>query len=172
MEFSELVKKRYSARKYKPKKVEREKLLKILEAGRVAPTANNSQPQRLLVLEKEESLEKLKKTSKTFDAPLAIIVCADHEETWKRSYDGKDSADIDASIITDHMMLQAEELGLGSVWVCSFDPEILRKEFKIPSHVEPVNILIIGYPEGNAPSENRHDKTRKRIEETVFYETF
>ena len=172
MEFSKLVKKRYSARKYEAKKVEKEKLLKILEAGRVAPTAHNYQPQRLLVLEKEENLEKLKKASKTFDAPLAIIVCADHEETWKRPHDKKDSADIDASIITDHMMLQAEELGLGSVWVCSFDPEILREEFKIPPHVEPVNILIIGYPEGNAPSGNRHDKTRKRLEKTVFYETF
>ena len=70
------------------------------------------------------------------------------------------------------MMLQAEELGLGSVWVCSFDTKILREEFKIPPHIEPVNILIIGYPAGNASSENRHDKTRKRIEETVFYETF
>ena len=79
---------------------------------------------------------------------------------------------MDASIITDHMMLQAQELGLGSVWVGSFDPVILKEEFKIPSHMEPVSILIIGYPDGNAPSENRHDKTRKRLEETVFYETF
>ena len=134
----------------------------------MAPTAHNYQPQRLLVLEKEENLEKLKKASKTFDAPLAIIVCADYEEAWKRSYDGKNSADVDASIITDHMMLQAQELGLGSVWVGSFDPVILKEEFKIPSHMEPVSILIIGYPDGNAPSENRHDKTRKRLEETVF----
>lgn len=172
MKLSELIKKRYSARKYDPKKVEKEKLMEILEAGRVAPTAHNARPQRVLVLEKEESLEKLKKASKTFDAPLALIVCSDLDESWKRSFDGKSSSEVDASIITTHMMLQAQDLDLGSVWVASFDPKILREEFKIPNHLEPVSILIIGYPAGNAPSENRHDKVRKKLEETVFYENF
>lgn len=172
MKFSELIKKRYSVRKYDQKKVEKEKIMEILEAGRVAPTAHNSQPQRILVLEKEENLEKLKKSSKTFDAPLAFIVCSDLNEAWKRSYDGKSSSEVDASIITDHMMLQAQDLGLGSVWVASFEPKILREEFKIPENLEPVSILIVGYPVGKASEENRHDKTRKKLEETIFFENF
>ncbi|MGM0471441.1 MAG: nitroreductase family protein [Bacillota bacterium] len=168
MSFLELARERYSIRNYKSKEVEEEKLLKILEAGRLAPTATNSQPQRLVVVQKEERLNKLKKGAKIYDAPLAIIVCADHEETWKRPYDNMDTADIDASIVTDHMMLEATELDLGSVWICYFDPEIIREEFNIPENIEPINILAIGYPgdEVSAP-----DKDRKPLDEIVHYES-
>jgi len=172
MEFLQLAKKRYSARKYSSKKVEEEKLLKILEAGRVAPTATNGQPQRLVVVQQEDGLNKLKKGAKIFGAPLAIIVCADHDKTWKRPFDNMDTADIDASIVTDHMMLQATELGLGSVWVCYFDPEVIRAEFNIPENIEAINILVIGYAEGEEASSDRHDQARNPLEETVYYESF
>lgn len=171
MDFLELAKRRYSVRKYKDKKVEKEKLLKILEAGRVAPTGANTQPQRLIVIQEEEGLEKLKKAANVFGAPLAIIVCGDHKPVWKRPFDGKDILDIDTSIVTDHMMLQATELGLGTLWVCYFDPAIIRKEFNLPENVEPVNILAVGYADGEAASPERHEKTRKPIEQTVYYET-
>lgn len=172
MNFLELAKKRYSVRKYESKKVEEEKLLKILEASRIAPTGANRQPQRLIVIQEKDGLEKLKKGANLYEAPLAIIVCVDHSTTWKRPFDGKDIADIDVSIVTDHMMLQATELGLGTLWVCHFDPSIIRKEFNIPDSIEPVNILGIGYAAGEPASPNRHDKLRKSLEETVFYETF
>lgn len=172
MNFLELAKKRYSVRKYESKKVEEEKLLKILEAGRIAPTGANRQPQRLIVIQEKDGLEKLKKGANLYEAPLAIIVCVDHITTWKRPFDGKDIADIDVSIVTDHMMLQATELGLGTLWVCYFDSSIIRKEFNIPDNVEPVNILGVGYAAGEPASPNRHDKLRKSLEETVFYETF
>lgn len=172
MDFLELAKKRFSVRKYQPKKVEEEKLLKILEAGRVAPTGVNAQPHRIIVVKEEEGLRKIKKGSNIYGAPLALIVCADHNVTWKRSYDKKDIADIDTSIVTDHMMLQATELGLGSVWICYFDPVVIKKEFNIPYNIEPINILAIGYNEGEVKSPDRHDEVRKPLEEFVFYETY
>ncbi|SDC69040.1 MULTISPECIES: nitroreductase family protein [unclassified Candidatus Frackibacter] len=172
MDFLQLAKERYSVREYESKKVEEEKLLKILEAGRVAPTATNSQPQRLIVVQKEEGLNKIKKGAKIYDAPLAIIVCSDHGHTWKRPFDGMNTAHIDASIVTDHMMLQATQLGLGTVWICYFEPEVIKEEFNIPENIEPVNILAIGYAAGEAASPDRHNTDRKPLEETVYYESF
>ena len=172
MDFLQLAKKRYSVREYQDKEVEEEKLRKILEAGRVAPTATNGQPQRLIVVQEDEGLEKIEKGSKIYGAPLAIIVCADHDQTWKRPFDNMDTADIDASIVTDHMMLQATELGLGSLWICYFDPEVIKEEFNIPENVEPINILTIGYAAGEEKDADRHDEARKPLEETVSYESF
>ena len=89
MEFSELAKKRYSVRSYNGKKVEQEKLEKILEAAHAAPTAANLQPVRLLVIQEEEGLEKLSKAANVYHAPLVIVVCADHDKAWVRPFDHK-----------------------------------------------------------------------------------
>ena len=172
MSFLELAKKRFSVRKFESKKVENEKLLQILEAGRVAPTAANNQPQRILVVREEAGLGKLKKAANIYEAPLAVIVCADHQSAWKRPFDGKETVDIDASIVTDHMMMEAAELGIGSVWITYFKPDVLRKEFNIPEHIEPVNVLALGYPAGPIASPDRHAKARKPLKDTVFYEYF
>ena len=108
MDFLSLAKKRYACRKYAPAKVEQEKLDIILEAGRVAPTGANRQPQRLVVVQSKEGMERLARCTRDFGAPTAVIVCADTSEAWTRKYDGKNISDIDASIVTDHMMLAAE----------------------------------------------------------------
>lgn len=170
MDFLKLAKKRYSVRTYKELPIEKEKLEQILEAGRVAPTGANRQPQRLIVVQSKEGLEKISKGARIFGAPCAILVCSNKDETWVRPFDEKKLTDIDASIVTDHMMLQATELGLGTVWVCWFDPEVLRKEFEVPENLEIVNILLIGYATGKVASPDRHVELRKPIEETVFYE--
>lgn len=170
MEFLNLAKQRYSVRDYVKRKVEEEKLQRILEAGRIAPTGANRQPQRFIVVRSEEGLSKLKGSANVYGAPLAIIVCADHSATWKRSYDRKDIADIDASIVTDHMMLEATELGLGSVWICHFNPEKLRINFNIPENIEPVNILALGYAAGEAASPDRHDTLRVPLDQLVLGE--
>jgi nitroreductase len=170
MDFLALAKKRHSVRKYKQQPVEKEKLLKILEAGRVAPTAANRQPQRILVIQEKPGLDKAAKAVKTFDAPVILIVCGDQSEAWVRSLDNKNSLDIDTSIVTVHMMMQAAELGLGSVWMGFFDTKILAKEFQLPDHIIPVNILLIGYSDSPAPSDERHSTQRKPLSETVFYE--
>ena len=105
MDFMTLAKKRCSIRAYTDQKVEPEKLDQILEAARVAPTAKNLQPVKILAVQSEEGLAKIGKAANIYGAPLALIVCADHDRNWTRPFDGKQSGDIDASILTDHMML-------------------------------------------------------------------
>jgi nitroreductase len=172
MEFIDLAKKRYSVRSYKEKEVEEEKLLKILEAGQVAPTGANFQPQRLLVIREKVGLQKLKNSANVYDAPIAIVVCGDRDEAWKRPYDGRNIVEIDTSIVTDHMMLQATALGLGTIWVCYFKQDVLTKDFNLPKGIEPISILGIGYAAGEASSPDRHSKARKQLKDTVIYETF
>lgn len=171
-DFLALAKARYACRQYSDRKVEQEKLDYILEAGRIAPTGANRQPQRLVVVQSEEGMARLARCTRDFGAPLAIVVCADTNEVWQRKYDEKKIYDIDATIITDHMMLAAAAVGLDTLWICMFKPEVVRQEFGLPEGVEPVNILLVGYGEGEAPSAERHSTTRKALEETVCYEHF
>ena len=171
MDFIEIAKKRYSVRSYQNKKVEEEKLQKILEAAYVAPTAANLQPVRLIVVQSNEGLAKIGKGANLYGAPLAVIVCADHGKAWVRPFDKKQTGDIDASILTDHMMLQATELGLGSVWICYFKPDVIRKEFGLPDNLEPINILAVGYSDEEPADPERHSQTRITVEELVSYET-
>lgn len=170
MDFMELAKKRYSVRNYQDKKVEEEKLQQILEAARVAPTAANLQPVHLIVVQSREGLEKIGKAANIYGAPLAVIVCADHSKAWVRPFDKKQTGDIDTSILTDHMMLQATELGLGSVWICYFKPDVIRKEFGLPEDLEPINILAVGYSDEEAADPERHSQTRIPMEKLVSYE--
>ena len=171
MDFIEIAKKRYSVRSYQDKKVEEEKLHKILEAAHVAPTAANLQPVRPIAVQSREGLGKIGKGANLYGAPLAIIVCADHSKAWVRPFDKKQTGDIDASILTDHMMLQATELGLGSVWICYFKPDVIQKEFELPDNLEPINILAVGYSDEEAADPERHSQTRIPVEELVSYET-
>lgn len=167
MDFIELCKTRYSVRSYTSRKVEDDKLNAILEAGKLAPTAANLQPQKIIAVRSEDGLKKLGESANIYGAPLALIVCADKTKAWKRPFDGKLTTDIDASIVTDHMMLEAADLGLGSVWICYFKPDILRKNFSIPDNIEPVNILAIGYADENPPVKA---KDRKPLSDTVIRE--
>lgn len=172
MEFLELAKKRFSVRKFSDKKVEQEVLDKILEAGRVAPTACNFQPQRIIVANNSESLGKLQKcTPCVFGAPLALIVCYDKNESWKRTGSGKDVGEIDASIVTAHMMLETSSLGLGCTWVERIDVQAIINEFSLPENIIPVAVLPIGYPHKDAVPHPNHSK-RFDISKTVFYNSF
>ena len=172
MELLEIAKKRFSVRDYTDQKVEPEKLNKILEAAHVAPTAANLQPVHLIVAQSDGALAKVSKAANIYGAPLAIIVCADHNKAWVRPFDKKQTCDIDASILTDHMMLQASDLGLGSVWICYFKPDILREEFCIPKNLEPVNILAVGYSEETPQSSDRHEETRIAVKSLASFEHF
>ncbi|MCM1126647.1 MAG: nitroreductase family protein [Lachnospiraceae bacterium] len=170
MNFIEIAKKRFSVRSYADKQVEAVKLDKILEAAHVAPTAANLQPIRLLVVQSKEGLEKISKGANIYGAPLAIIVCADHGKAWVRPFDKKQTSDIDASILTDHMMLQATELGLGSVWICYFKSDVISKEFELAENLEPINILAIGYSDEEDADPERHSQTRIPVEQLASYE--
>lgn len=170
--FLELAKERYSVRKFSDKKVESDKIELILEAARLAPTACNFQPQRILVIDDKDGLKKLKNcTPYHFDAPLIFLVCYDKSVSWKRKYDNKDAGDIDASIVTTHMMLEIANLGLGSTWVGSFDPEILNTTFELPDNFVPVALLPTGYPAEDAEPYSGHYK-RLNKDQTVFYNSF
>lgn len=170
MDLSELIANRFSVRKYKSENIEYEKLLKVLEAARMAPSAVNYQPLHLIVVEAKEKLEKIYTVYKRAwiqEAPLIIVACADHSLSWKRSSDGKDSADIDVAIAIDHMTLMATELGLGTCWVCNFDISECSRILNLPSAVEPIALIPLGYPAVNAP-----DKKRKRFDEFVHLNEF
>ena len=167
MEFLKLAEKRCSVRKYSSKPVEDEKLNMILEAGRIAPTAANFQPVKVIAVRNKESLEKLGKAADIYNAPIALIVLADRSKAWTSPFDKMQTTDIDASIVTDHMMLEATSLGLGSVWICYFKPDILREEFSIPENLIPVNILAVGYP---SEDNQKSPKIRNPIDSFVCYE--
>jgi nitroreductase len=172
MNFINLAEERYSLRTFSNKTVEKEKLDLVLRAGQLSPTACNNQPQRILVIESEEALEKLKKCTKYhFNAPMALLVCYDKDVSWKRSFDGDDSGVVDASIVATHMMLQAAEIGLGTTWVGYFDPALIIKEFSLPGNFVPVALLPIGYPSEDAKPFNGHYK-RNSIDKSVFYNKF
>lgn len=173
MSFLRLAKdQRYSVRKFKDQAIEKEKLDLILEAGRIAPTAANFQPQRILVIEAATAREKLKQcTSWHFDAPVALMICYDKTTCWKNKTNGTIGGDVDASIVTTHMMLQAAELGLGTTWVGAFDHQKARELFDIPDYLVPVALLPIGYPADGVEPHPWHFK-RFDIGHTVFYNSF
>ncbi|MCD8200461.1 MAG: nitroreductase family protein, partial [Clostridia bacterium] len=130
MEFEKLIRERYSVRKFRPEHLKRDDLDAILNAGRVAPTAVNGQPQRILVINTDEACEKLKDCEASQNhAPCALLVCCDETKCWVRKFDGKKSGEIDASIVATHMMLAAEDIGVGCVWVMVFDPEKTKKAY-------------------------------------------
>ena len=172
MDFLKLAQDRHSVRAYLPKPVEREKALAILEAARVAPTAANRQPQRILVVQDPVNLIKFEKVCRYRKAPLMFIVCAKRDEAWVRTQDRMVTTQIDASIVTDHMMLAAASLGLGSLWMTAFDPVAAREQFSVPEDLEIVNILCVGYEDGDGPAAGRHAFQRKPLAETVSWETF
>ena len=172
MDFLNLAQERFSVRKFTDKPIEQEELNKILKAGHVAPTAKGLQPYRIVVVNNEEALEKLQKATKChFDTKTAMLICYKAEECYQRPYDGKISGEIDASIVTTHMMLEAASLGIGSTWVMHFRPEVLRSEFEIPATLEPVAILVMGYPAEDAVPAPMHSQFRP-MEELVSYNTF
>lgn len=173
MDFLELVKERYSCRNFSTKEVEKEKIEKILEAGRYAPTARNLQPQRILVLTEKEQLEKLGRCTKYgWNAPVVMIIFYDQSVSYKRDkYDNKEFGDIDVSIVTTHIILEAQNLGLGATWVGSFDPQRLLEIYEVPKNLMPVAILPIGYPTQEAKPSELHFQ-RNEISDFVYWNKF
>lgn len=168
MDFLDLAKKRYSCRAYETRPVEREKIDRIVQAAHVAPTAGNRQPARLLVVDDEEGLAKLAQAGRMHGAPLAIVACVDRERAWHRPSDGAETACIDASILVDHMMMEATDLGLGTCWICWFDPAVVAEAFALPETFEPVSILVAGYAADVPASPNRHAAKRIPADELLI----
>lgn len=167
MDFLELAAKRYSVRNFKKIPIPQIIIDKILMAGNVAPTAHNYQPQKIIVVNSQKGLRTLKKCTEChYNAPLAFIICYDKDKCWKRSYDNKNSGDIDASIVATHMMMEAAELDIGSTWIMYFIPEAIKVEFELSDNIEPVAILVMGYTDA-APSQEHFN--RRDLEDCVSY---
>ena len=166
MEFFDCVRERFSVRKFKSKKIKQEELDVILEAGRLAPTAKNIQPIKIYIVQSEEGLEKIDKASPCrYNSETVLLVCGNKKEAFSK--EDYSTYEMDASIVTTHMMLEATNIGVGSIWIEKFDGNILKEEFEIPEELEPVCLLPIGYNDGYEPSIMH--SARKDINEIVEY---
>ncbi len=169
MEFLKLAGARYSCKKFSGRPVEREKLEAILEAGRLAPTAKNLQPQRIYVVQSPEGLAKMDQlTPCRYGAPTVLAVAFDHNSVFRFSDARGTSGVEDASIVATQMMLAAADLGVDSCWLNLFDPIATAKAFGLPDNEEVVLLLDLGYAaEDTGPLPNH--TARKPLAETVTY---
>jgi nitroreductase len=166
MDFHDLIKKRYSVRGYQSREVEKEKLEKVLDAARLAPTAVNKQPFSFIVIEtkgREDELKRIYHADWFSEAPLVICACAVKSESWTRR-DGRNYVEVDTAIAMDHLILAATELGLGTCWIAAFDVEAAREVLKIPDDVEPLLFTPLGYPDAEP-----RGMGRKKLGELVRY---
>ena len=167
MDFIELINKRYSSRSYKPDPVEDGKINYVLNAARLAPTASNRQPFKIIAIHtngKEQELQTIYPRKWFVQAPIVICVCGLPANAWVRR-DSRKYLDVDIAIVTDYMILAATDIGLGTCFIAEFDATNARKVLALPDDVEPILFTPLGYPD-NLPGV----KERKSLEELVRYE--
>lgn len=168
MEFEDLIARRYSVRAYKPDPVEEDKLLKVLEAARLAPTAANRQPFQIIVVHTEgrkEELGKIYHRPWFVQAPLILCAVVVPAQGWVRSDDHRRYLDVDVAIVMDHLILQAANLGLGTCWIAAFNAREARQALGLPDEVEPLIFTPLGYPD-----DSLRPKERKPLTDLVRYE--
>lgn len=147
MEFNTVLQRRYSCRAFAAQAVEQEKAVRILEAGRIAPTAVNKQPVHVWAVSDPDTLEAIKGVTRSnYGAPLLLVVGCRPADAWVRRYDGKNGAEVDASIVATYLMLAAENEGLSTLWVGSFDPALLNEILPGTDGYDLVAIINVGYP--------------------------
>ena len=169
MEFNEVVKNRYSCKKYSNKQVESEKLTAILEAGRLAPTAKNLQEQHIYVVQSEGLLTRIDElTPCRYGAPTVLVVAFNKNEVFTYPGGKRDSGVEDAAIVATHLTLAAANESVDSCWLNYFDPDKVASLLGLPENEEVLMLLDLGYAaDGTGPLPN-HD-SRKPLSETVTY---
>lgn len=168
MNIEKLFLKRKSVRSYSSKEIDKETIVELLNATRLAPSAVNYQPLRLFVCSSEEIKQRIVESypRKWFQtAPLYVVACADKSQSWKRATDNKDHGNIDVAIAVTYLTLKATEMSLGTCWVCNFDANVLADALNLDNVLEPVAIIPIGYPTEEASLDIEQPKKRKSIEE-------
>jgi len=148
MTLKELCEARYSCRNYQSTPIESEKLDYIKECVRLAPSAVNRQPWKFIYVTDPERLQKLKACYDRDwiqNVPAIVICLESHSKAWTRPCDGKNHADIDIAIATEHLCLAATEQGLGNCWVCNFDVQRLQQTIALPEGYEPAVLVPLGY---------------------------
>ena len=148
MDYQKLIRNRRSIRGYRPDPVPEDVLQRVLDAGRVAPTAANRQAFQLIVVTDPSTRERLKEVYDRewfWTAPVIIVGCAEEAKAWQRA-DGFNAAEVDLSIVMDHLILAATDEGLGTCWVCHFDEARLKQILGIPDEVRVVALTPLGFP--------------------------
>ncbi len=169
MDFSEVIKNRYSCKKFSDREVEKEKLDKILEAGRVAPTAKNLQEQHIYVVQSENGLAAIDKvTPCRYGAPVVLVVAYNKNNVFTYPGGKRDSGTEDASIVATHMLLAAYNEGIDSCWINFFDPDELAQALKLPEDEEVLMLLDLGFAAEGTEALPNHN-SRKELTETVTY---
>ena len=173
MEFAEVVKNRYSCKKYDGKQISAEQLDAVLQAGRLAPTAKNLQGQRIYVVQSAEGLAKIDElTPCRYGAPTVIIGAYDTDVSAKGlGYETGDFGDIDTSIVLTNIANAAAAENLGSCWVGAYDSAIIRKNFNIPNNYVLVDLMMVGHSAEDAEPSPRHEQTEP-LDTLVVRETF
>ena len=169
MEFKEVVRNRYSCKKYSDRPVESDKLTAILEAGRLAPTAKNLQEQHIYVLRSPEALAKVDAaTPCRYGAGTVLAVAFNRENVFTYPGGKRDSGVEDAAIVATHMILAAADEGVDSCWLNFFDPDKLAESLGLPENEEILMLMDLGYAaEGAGPLPNH--TSRKPLGETVAF---
>ena len=167
MEFNTVLQRRYSCRAFAAQAVEQEKAARIIEAGRIAPTAVNKQPVHVWAVSDPGTLEAIKGVTRSnYGAPLLLVVGCRPADAWVRRYDGKNGAEVDASIVATYLMLAAENEGLSTLWVGSFDPALLKEILPGNDGYDLVAIINVGYPSPDSTPSALHG-SRVSTEEFV-----
>lgn len=149
MSFLDLARRRASIREYRPDPVPESLLDAVLEAARLAPSARNAQPWHIVVVRdpaRRAALARAYPPPWFAAAPAILAVCVEPAAAWRRRHDGFSSAAVDGAIAMDHLTLCAADLGLGTCWVCAFDPAIVRDALGLPAGIEPLALTPLGYP--------------------------
>ena len=158
MEFDKVLKERYSVREYKQTPVEEEKIQAILDTVRLAPTAKNSQPQKIFVAKTENALKLIDEvTPNRFGAPVAFLICGNKDKACILKSNGRNFLEVDATIIQTYMMLKATDLGLSTCWIGRFTNEKVYSVLNISENYIPYGILLVGYKSDNATPSTAHE---------------
>jgi len=171
MTYYELIERRESLRNYDPNRpVPKDVLLRILNAGRLAPSACNLQPWTFLLVSSPDMLSKVRTCYRGawfHDAPHILAVKGRRKEAWIRRWDGYNSLETDLTIAMDHLILAAEYEGVGTCWIAAFDPKILYPALNLEKGEEIFAITPLGYPQPGFNKEGR--KSRKPFEEVAQF---
>ena len=166
MRVTDAIKTLRSVRKYKDKPVEPEKLEKVLEHARLAPSALNKQPWSFILVSDQDTIDKINYAcNQTWFTPHMIVGCVDPAQSYVRE-DGEGYWKMDLALAMHNLMLAAWEEGLGTCWVVAFNEKDIKMFLDIPHYLKVLAITPIGYPD-----EKKGEVTkRKELEEILFYD--
>ena len=169
MEYYKLIENRETLRSYDPaKRVDKDVLMRILNAGRLAPSAANRQPWKFILVSSDEKLKEIKACYQREwfqNAPHILIVVGDKTKSWVRPYDGYNSIETDLAIAMDHMVLAAENEGVGACWIIAFDYDCLAKALNLTENEVVYCITPLGYP--SSGYQKKGNKIRKQLNKVV-----